>query len=65
MKRLYIHVKVYKKTNQKTPTNKECVILKFDLYPVIGQIFRDLSLEIISNAIFWVEKQVSYNSLTL
>lgn len=40
-----------------TNSNRECIILKFDLYPFIWQIFRDLSIEITSKAVCWVEKQ--------
>lgn len=58
MKSLFIHVMLkFMKKN----SNKQCIILKLYFYLGIRQIFRDWSLEIISNVIYWVEKQVSYN----
>ena len=59
MKSLFIHVML--KFTKKKNSNKQCIILKLDFYLGIRQIFRDWSLEIISNMIYWVENQVSYN----
>lgn len=54
----------FAKKKGKKNSNKECITLKFDLYPVIRQIFRDLPIEIISNVTYWVKKQISYNLFT-
>lgn len=42
MKSLYIYVVLkFTKNNNNNNSNRECIILKFDFYLVIGQIFRD------------------------
>lgn len=48
MKDLCIHVMLKFAKN----SNREYIIFKSDLYPVIGQLFRNLSVEITSNAMY-------------